>query len=172
MRRPEPVSIGAHVDLDDFLHKYLKTVTDECNNWSRRAHDWGTWAVALAILSALGSGAAGAAVAATSQMNGTEKGVVVTLAFIGAVLGGVAAAVGAPSQAKDASLKGDQLASLERWVSLAIIEVPNLSKPGAHERIRELLAWRDQIFGIATPAELRSGVDKKDGSKPPSGGAS
>lgn len=171
MRRPEPVSIGAHVDLDDFLQTFLKTVTDECNNWSRRAHDWGTWAVALAVLSALGSGAAGAAVAATSQMNGTEKGVVVTLAFIGAVLGGVAAAVGAPSQATDASLKGDELASLERWVSLSIIEVPNLPEPSAHKRIRELLSWRDEIFGIATPEELRNGSDNKDGIKAPTGGA-
>lgn len=159
-RRPQPVEIGSNIkDLDELFDRIQKTTTKECNNWSRRAHDWGTWSVTLAILSALGSGAAGASVVAIKSLSPGDKTFVVIFAFAGAILGGIAAAVGAPSQAKDASLKSDQLASLERWASLSIVELPKLSHKEALERSRELLSWRDQIFGVTTPTALRSGVD-------------
>lgn len=157
------MEIGPNIkDLADLFDRIQKTSTKECDNWSRRAHDWGTWSVSLAILSALGSGAAGASAAAISKLAGSGRALIVIFAFAGAVLGGVAAAVGAPSQARDASLKSDQLASLERWASLSIVEYPSLSDNERLERSRELLAWRDQIFGVSTPKALRSGVDVQD----------
>lgn len=160
--RHKPVEIGHVKDLEDLFERIQRTTTTESDNWSRRAHDWGTLSVTLAVLSALGSGAAGATVAGLSTLNGSNKTIIVIFSFAGAVLAGVAAAVGAPSQAKDASLKSDQLASLERWASLSIVEYPSLTHDERLERSRELLAWRDQIFGISTPKALRSGVDVRD----------
>lgn len=142
-------------DLPGFLAEIRSTVHQECADWSRWAKSWGSWSVGLAILSALGSGAAGATVASISVLSNWEKALVVLLAFGGAALSGIAAAVGAPNQAKAASEKADQLASLERWASLAIVEFSSLTPVSAQQqRVSDLIAWRDQIFGVATPTTL------------------
>jgi len=155
--KPHSIDINEAIDLDGLLKQIRTTTATESDDWSRWARAWGSWSVALAILSALGSGAAGATVASISELSNWEKALVVLLAFGGAALSGIAAAVGAPNQAKAASEKADQLSSLERWACLAIVE--KLAPEVAQKRVRELLAWRDQIFGVTTPISLSSGVD-------------
>jgi hypothetical protein len=154
--RPHPpkIELTAETNLTELLKQFRSTTYEECSNWSTWARSWGKWSVGLAILSALGSGAAGATVASISTLSPGEKALVVLLAFGGAALGGIAAAVGAPNQAKVASLKADQLASLERWASLAIVELPTLTLKDQQQRVSDLIAWRDQIFDVTAPASL------------------
>jgi hypothetical protein len=156
-RRPRPIKLKVTetTDLEDLLRKLQSTIAQECADWSRWARDWGSWSVILAVLSALGSGAAGATVASISSLSNWERALVVLLAFAGAALSGIAAAVGAPSQAKAASEKADQLASLERWACLVIVELPEITDEAVKlERCRALISWRDQIFGITAPESL------------------
>jgi len=155
--RPKPpkIELTDTADLTVLLKQFQATIYQECADWSTWARSWGKWSVGLAILSALGSGAAGATVASISSLSHWEKALVVGLAFGGAALGGIAAAVGAPSQAKAASFKADQLASLERWASLSVAELPSLTtRTAQQQRVSDLIAWRDQIFGVTAPPSL------------------
>jgi hypothetical protein len=172
--RPHPpqIELTAQTNLTELLKQFRSTTYEECSNWSTWARSWGKWSVGLAILSALGSGAAGATVASISTLSPGEKALVVLLAFGGAALGGVAAAVGAPNQAKLASLKADQLASLERWASLAIVELPTLTLKDQQQRVSDLIAWRDQIFDVTAPASLNpNSLPTPPPSQPPGPGA-
>lgn len=164
--RPPTIDFKATADLSELLKELQATTAEESDNWSRWARSWGSWSVGLAILSALGSGAAGATVASISVLSNWEKALVVLLAFGGAALSGIAAAVGAPNQAKAASEKADQLASLTRWASLAMVEVPTMATESEkQERVMDLIAWRDQIFGVTAPGSLNPSAS----SPPPSG---
>jgi hypothetical protein len=140
--RPQPPKIDlTATDVECLLKEIQKTTAIECADRSKWARHWGSASVVLAILSALGSGAAGVTVASLMTLTTTEKTIVVLLSFAGAAIGGFAAAVGAPNQAKISSAKADELASLERWVSLAVAE--KLKPEAAQVRLGELVTWRD-----------------------------
>lgn len=147
-------------DLAALIEQVRTDAWHQCGVWSRRARRWRSWSVALAIVSALGSGAAGATVAASGSLSSTERAVIAILAFAGAALSGVAAAVGAPSRATNATLRSDRLAAFHRWAGLALVDLPHLPDPPAHDLVRELLAWRDEIFGIEAPPAVRTGREK------------
>jgi hypothetical protein len=146
-------------DLRELLIHIQRRAAKECLYWCRRAHDWGTASVALAVLSTLGSGAAGATAIASSLSTTTARATVAILAFAGAALAGVAAAVGAPSQFQNASKRADAFSALERWASLSVVEFPELSDAQRDERVREILTWRDQILGVKTPPSLTARHD-------------
>jgi hypothetical protein len=167
---PPIVRFAATTDLTGLLKEIQLTTAKESDNWSKWARNWGSWSVVLAVLATLGSGAAGASVVAIANLSGGAKAVVALLAFAGAALSGIAAAVGAPSQAANASRRGDQFSSLERWAGLAVVELPTLTSDEAQARVRELLTWRDQILGVNTPTSLSTGVDSSS-PIPPAGGA-
>ncbi|MDE3008570.1 MAG: hypothetical protein KGJ10_06145 [Acidobacteriota bacterium] len=152
-------------DLRELLIHVQRRAVKETGYWSRRAHDWGTASVTLAVLSTLGSGAAGATAVASSLSSSSARSTVAILAFAGAALAGVAAAVGAPSQFQSASKCADSFSALERWASLSVVEFPRLNDEQRIERVREILAWRDEILGVTTPSTLSSGRDvaKPDG---------
>jgi len=116
---------GAPTDLRQVLTQLREEAWHECGKWSRRASRWRGWSVALALLAAAASGAAGAA---SQSLTSTGRTVVAVVAFAGAALTGVAAAVGAPGQAKTASLRSDNLAAHDRWAALALVELPTKSE--------------------------------------------
>ena len=158
-----PLPHGAPpASLQDVLSQVREDSWRQCGRWSRRASSWGRWSVGLAVVATLGSGAAGAAVAASNTLSSTERAVIAILAFAGAALSGIAAAVGAPAKAQIATTRSDSLAALDRWAGLALVDLPTLSHDkahpdAAHQLVCNILAWRDQIYGVQTPAAIRQG---------------
>lgn len=142
-------------DLVAVLKQQRDDTWERCVKASGRARGWYRWSVALAVLAAAGSGAAGATVAAGS-LSSTGRAVVAILAFAGAVLSGISAAVGAPGQAKTEQVKSDQLASLVRWADVELVTLPALDRKDAQIRIRDFLVWRDDIQGVSAPQAVRS----------------
>lgn len=151
--------VGPPTTLRDILTQVREESWHQCGRWSRRATTWGKWSVGLAVVATLGSGAAGATVAASSTLSSTERAVVAIMAFAGAALSGIAAAVGAPAKAQSATLRSDSLAALDRWAGLALVDLAKLPDDEAHQLVRDILAWRDQIYGVQAPVAIRQGLD-------------
>lgn len=163
--RPKPHG-SAPDTLVEVLEEIRHEAWHECGKWSRRAGRWQHWTVVLAILGAVGSGVAGATVAASNSLTPTERAVVAILAFAGAGVAGIAAAVGAPSKAKSATLRSDRLASLDRWTAFKLVDFGKLAEVQQRQIVAEILAWRDDIFGVQAPTTLHK-HSAPSGSPPP-----
>ncbi len=135
------------------LRSFREQTWEQCVIWSSSARRWRRASTFFAVISTAGSGVA-AATAALGSGTGTDQTVVVVLAFLGSLLTGVAAAVGAPNQAKDATLRADSLASWTHRADLALVGIDDLPLAEARATVRDLLDWRDQIYGVTVPAPL------------------
>lgn len=122
--------------------------------WSRRARRWRVSSLVLGTMAMLCAGGAGAVVI-EGALTSNSRTVAVVLAFLGATLSGVAAAAGAPYQAREAALRSDRLAALHRWTWLALSDLPRLSGDDASHLVRRILDWNDEISGVTAPIPLR-----------------
>ena len=129
----------------------------QCEIWGRRARRWRLSSVILGLLAMFGSGAAGAIII-SGVVSSTDRTIAIVLAFVGAALSGVAAAAGAPYQAREAGLRSDRLAALHRWTWFALADMPKLSNEDASQLVRNILDWNDEISGVSAPVQLRQGV--------------
>ena len=122
--------------------------------WSRRARRWRLSSLVLGILAMVCAGGAGAIII-NDSLTSTTRTIAVVLAFLGATLSGVAAAAGAPYQAREAASRSDRLAALHRWTWLALSDLPRLSSDDASHLVRRILDWNDEISGVTAPIPLR-----------------
>lgn len=122
--------------------------------WSKRARRWRLSTLVLGTLAMFCAGGAGAVVI-DGTLTSTTRTAAVVLAFLGATLSGVAAAAGAPYQAREAALRSDRLAALHRWTWLALSDLPKLSRDEAAHVVRRILDWNDDISGVTAPIPLR-----------------
>jgi hypothetical protein len=145
---------------EDPLPLFLETL----ENWAKKesiaeinaANRWSRWSVWLTGLAAMGTAAAGSAVALSERLTDSWRIFVVLIAFLATALGAAAAGLGGPQRTSAHRTRGNALSAWARAADvLREIDFAQTDRVERRRRFQELLIWLDDLEGVNGPDELR-----------------
>ncbi|HEY5244438.1 MAG TPA: hypothetical protein VIJ60_02135 [Acidimicrobiales bacterium] len=159
---PPPGSSAA--SSSEELGRLLKEIGEEQSSQGKMAHRLSQQRNWLSVIAGLGSGVAGAVVAAVSTLQGGLKTAVILIAFAGTAINAAVLGLHAPERAKGAQDRWLQLRSLHRRLQARLaVDGQAIAPDDAKQLIDVTLDTLDTIQGVQKSAVVR--VDTAPDSK-------
>jgi len=157
-------SAAAPASSSEELGRLLKEIGEEQSSQGKMAHRLSQQRNWLSVIAGLGSGVAGAVVAAVSTLQGGLKTAVILIAFAGTAINAAVLGLHAPERAKGAQDRWLQLRSLHRRLQARLaVDGQAIAPDDAKQLIDVTLDTLDTIQGVQKSAVVR--VDTAPGSK-------